>query len=154
MSKKIFALIIVIAFIFCLYGCGIKYPELKDNAIAFEMKMLIDVDNDNEEFSTIEYNGRTYGVYGSLEGTLKESDIKECIGYVIQDKKIQELIGSDDKDQRIYTLIEDPDINYLMMFFHNSQDVNKPTFLRAMDTVGKEIYTPKYIGFPVNYWVK
>ena len=142
--------IILLMIILFLTGCGIKYPELKDDAIAFEMGEYIDED---ASYGTIEYKGRTYMAYGTLKGSLKSSDLKDCIGYIVEDKNIQIMVENKEKDARVYTLTEDLGANYLMVHYIVSEIMNQPMFWRAMDTKGKDIKTPAYIEIPEEgYW--
>ena len=123
-----------------------KYPELKEDAIAFEMGEYVDENDDDAAYGTIEYKGRTYMAYAGLEGKLKTKDIKECIGYIVQNKEIQRLVGSEDKDTRVYTLSADPENNFLVVNYSESSIMNQPMFWRAMDTKGKNIEIPSYIA--------
>ena len=87
-------------------------------------------------------------LYGTLKGNIKEKDIKDCIGYIIEDKEIQRIVGENDKNNRVYTLTADSDNNYLMVYYIVSEIMNQPSFWRAIDTKGKNIGTPIYIDEP------
>lgn len=102
--------------------------ELPPNAEPVESSY--DPDQDETLFS---YNGRTYSYFGRLNDKMSNSSVRECIGYV-----------DDDKDTRIYTLYEDISDNYLMVR-HVGGIMDQPEFLRATDTRKKDIYTPSYI---------
>ena len=149
MKKKIFLIIIL----FAITGCGIKYPEPEENFIGFETKTYIDELDDEASYLTIEYDGRTYLPYGSLNGIIREEDIDKCIGYIIQDENASSIVDLNNKDTRIYTLMIDPEHNFLMEYYIGSQEMNKPSFYRAIDTKNKNIDIPKYIfNSNYNYW--
>ena len=70
-----------------LSGCGrINCPALPDEAIAFEMGTFEDIEQDDNTFGTIEYNGRTYIGYGTVNNSYKLKSIGDCLGYIIQDE--------------------------------------------------------------------
>lgn len=153
MKKTLLTILLCSFMILGLTGCGIKYPDLKDDAIAFDMGEYIDEKDDEAGYGTIEYNGRTYMPYGTLKGSLKSKDIKECIGYIIQNENSSSIVDLDDKDTRIYTLVDDPDENYLMEYYIATTLMNQPSFWRAVDTKDKNIDTPKYIdSLDYNFW--
>ena len=152
MKKKLFGIMLLGVLILGLTGCGIKYPDLKDDAIAFDMGEYID-ESDDGSYGTIEYKGRVYIPYGTLKGFIKSKDIKECIGYIIQNENSSSIVDLDDKDTRIYTLVDDPDENYLMEYYIATTLMNQPSFWRAVDTKDKNIDTPKYIdSLDYNFW--
>lgn len=138
-------LIIAILMAIMLGGCGQSiYPELPENAIAFAMGEMTDKADDDSLYATFEYNGRTYIGYGILSGSMKEENIKSCIGYLVQD-------GETTTDIRVYTLADNEEDDYLMTYVEGV--MNQPDFWRAIDTCGTVIDTPEYIdslGYP--YW--
>ena len=147
MKKVLFLLITCLL----LTGCGMKYPDLPENPIAFEAGNY--TYNDDEGYMTIEYNGRTYRPYGTQKGIMQTSDIDKCIGYIIQDENISSVVDLTNKDTRIYTLTDDKDNNYLLEYYVASELMNNPTFWRATDTRGKKIHTPKIIdSLGYDYW--
>ena len=137
----------ILAFFLLLFGFGkTARPELPADAVAFEMGTFIDEADDQAAYGAIEYAGRTYLPYGTLRGTLRNSEIDVCVGYLVQD-------GVADTDQRIYTLADDPAHNYLMQDSAGSKWMDQPLFWRAVDTRGAEIATPSYINPPTEgYW--
>lgn len=141
-------LIVIIILLICLLGINlfkVKYPELNDNAIIFNMGEYIDENDDYNSYVSIEYKGRTYIPYGTLKSSIKTKDINECIGYIIQDE--------DNKNSRVYTLTEDENNNYLMLYDIETDLMNQPDFYRAIDTKDKEISTPSYIkSLDYNSW--
>lgn len=152
MKQKLFGILLLGVFILGIAGCGVKYPDLKDNAIAFSMSEFTDESDDDTEYGTIEYNNRTYMPYGTLKGSIKSQNINECIGYIIADKSSSSVVDKNDRDTRVYTLIEDANENYLMIYTREAL-MNQPDFFRAVDTKGKKIDTPNYIDSRnYNYW--
>lgn len=145
--KKRAGILVVTILVLVLGGCGQKkYPELSNDAIAFEMGEYIDKDDAAASYATIEYEGRTYMPYGTIGKTLHEKDIDACVGYLVQD-------GEKDTDQRVYTLVDDTEHNYLMEYYVASDLMNQPMFWRAIDTKGKEIVTPEFIdSMEYSYW--
>jgi uncharacterized membrane protein len=141
----VLVIIILLICILRLTGLGVKYPELNDDAIAFNMEEYVDESNDDDSYGTIEYKGRTYIPYGTLKHSIKTNDINECIGYIIQDEN--------NKNWRIYTLTEDSNNNYLMVYDIETNLMNQPDFYRAIDTKGENIDTPSYIDpLDYNFW--
>lgn len=102
--------------------------ELPPNAPPIESSY----DADQDEI-LLTYNDRTYSYFGRLNDKMSNSSIRECVGYI-----------DDDKDTRIYTLYEDISDNYLMVR-HTGGIMDQPEFLRATDTKRMDIYTPSYI---------
>lgn len=140
MGKKqlLITVIVVTALIFT--GCGsLNYPDLPTNPIEFRTSVFENPQNDNEEatFSSVEYNGRTYILFGTVSGRLKKTDIQSCLGYIVQG-------GEKMEDIRIYSLSSDPDNNYLMECIVEGE-MEQPCFLRAVDTAGEDIETPAFI---------
>lgn len=145
---------IVITLSLLLVGCGdTKYPDMSDDAIAFEMGEYIDESDDDAAYGTIEYEGRIYMPYGILGGNIDKKDIDKCVGYIVKDENSSSMIDENDMDTRVYTLAGDPDHNYLMDYYIGSDLMNQPYFWRAVDTKGKEIDVPKYIdSLEYAYW--
>ena len=153
MKNKLFGRFLLMLLLVGLTGCGIKYPELKKDAIAFQTSSYIDKNDDDASYLTFEYNGRTYLPYGELKGFLKTSDLDKCIGYIIQDEKSSSIVDINNKDTRIYTLSDDKENNFLMQYYIGTTEMNQPTFYRAIDTKGKDINIPKMISdTDHNYW--
>ena len=153
MKRKLFEIILFGALVLGLAGCGVKYPEIKDDAIAFDMGEYTDESDDNAGYGTIVYNGRTYMPYGTIKNSIKSKDIKECIGYIIQNETSSSIADSDDNNTRVYTLVEDSNENYLMIYYVGTTLMNHPDFWRAVDTKSSEIDTPKYIeSLDYSYW--
>jgi hypothetical protein len=138
-------ILLVIILLICILGINlfkVKYPELNDDAISFNMGEYVDESDDNASYATIEYNERTYILYGTLKHSIKTKDINECIGYIIQDE-----------NNRVYTLTEDINNNYLMVYDTETNLMNQPDFYRAVDTKGEKIDTPSYIdSLDYNFW--
>lgn len=139
-------LILIIIIIICIIGINltnVKYPELDSNAISFKVGEYVDNLNDNEVYATIEYNNRTYILYGGPLYSIKSENIDKCIGYIIQDNE-------DDTTVRVYTLTDNENNDYLMVYDSESKETN---FYRAIDTLDNDILTPKYItSYNYNIW--
>lgn len=116
-----------------LSGCSLVNKdngslELPPNATSIESSY-----NKDQGETLFNYEGRTYSYFGRLNGKMSDDSIRECVGYM-----------DDDKNTRIYSLNEDPLDNYLMIK-HVGGIMDQPEFLRATDTKNKDIYTPSYI---------
>lgn len=132
--------------ILSLCSCGpISYPDLPENAIAFEMGTFEDKENDDALFGTIEYNDRTYIPYGTISNSFGQKDIDECIGYIIQDENSTNAVDLDYKDLKVYTITGDSDNNFLMDYDNSIDLMNQPFFWRAIDTKGNDIEIPECI---------
>lgn len=137
---------IIITFILALCACGrVSYPDLPDNAIAFEMGTFEDKENDDALFGTIEYNGRTYIGYGTINNSFKQKNIDKCIGYIIQDENSTNAVDLDYKGLKVYTLVGDTDNNFLMDYDDSITLMNSPYIWRALNTKDKDIEIPKCI---------
>lgn len=144
--KNKFIVGIIITFVLALWGCGqVSYPDLPDHAIAFEMGTFEDKENNDTLFSTIEYNGRTYIGYGTINNSFTPQNIDKCIGYIIQDENSSSVTDKNDKGLRVYTLVGDTDNNFLMDYDDSIKLMNQPSFWRALDTKGKDIEIPSCI---------
>jgi hypothetical protein len=130
-------------FMMCGCGNGINY-DLPDEPQAFLTESYIDPSDKDDGYETIVYNGRRYIPYGTLGKTLKGDDVGECLGYIVQD-------GVADKNTRVYVLTADKDVNYLAEI-NTEGFMDQPIFLRAEDTIGKDIDTPSYIE-SLNYGI-
>jgi hypothetical protein len=144
MNKKIIGVILV-ACILMLAGCGkVKYPDLPDNPIAFEMGSFEDTEHDEALFGTLEYNGRTYIGFGTISNAYKQSDLDQCIGYIVMDKNSSSVPDPNNTDTRVYTLAGDDHHNFLMDY-DGIGEMNQPNIWRAVDTKGKDIEIPAFI---------
>ena len=148
---KTMKLLFIVTIMLGLCACSSKYPELEDDAIAFEAGDFFDENYPDVGYITIEYNGRVYMPYGT--GNVGKKDIDKCIGYIIEDETISSVVDRNSKDTRVYTLTEDKENNYLMVYYIEDQVMNQPSFWRAIDTIGQGINTPKYITkLDDDYW--
>ena len=146
MKLRLAAAGMILLCLLSLIGCGRKtLPELPKDAIAFEFGSFDDVEHDHALFGTIEYNGRTYIAYGTINRLYKPSLVASCVGFIIQDEHSSAVADPDSTDRRVYTLAGDPDHNFLMEYDDTIKLMNQPTFLRATDTNGKDIDIPGYI---------
>ena len=153
--KKYAAVIgVILICLFALSGCTKRpLPDLPSDAVAFEMGTFIDSEHDDASFGTIEYNGRTYIGYGTVNNKYRQSSVESCIGYIIQDEHSSSVIDLNNKNRRIYTLSEDPEHIFLMDFDATIELMNQPSFFRATDTKGKDIEIPDYIcSLGYDFW--
>lgn len=122
-----------------LTGCSRIDYSLPEHPTRFVSGTFTNPDNPEDQYASIEYQGRTYIFYdGGLKGILRGSDVKRCLGYLVREDH------PEDQNDRVYLLTEDPDANYLMTFYVNGEMEN-PLFYRATDTVGQNIKTPSCI---------
>lgn len=135
--KRLLALIIPVLLL--LTDCGsLRYPELPEDPIAFDMGEYIDHEDDDAAYAVIEYRGRRYLPYGTLGKSFHQEDLGECLGYLVQD-------GEKMTDCRVFTLAADPAHNFLMDYDVADSEMNQPAFWRAIDTQGKDIAVPSCI---------
>lgn len=113
-------------------GCSNdKINDLPKNAVPIEYIIFVDQNVPDSEYALIKHNGREYISYGIQGDTIKESIILECFGY-----------GATDDNERYYSLVDTDD--YIASYYLNGE-MMQFDFYRAVDTIGKEIYTPNYI---------
>lgn len=132
--------------ILCITGCSgrIDY-SLPDNPIEFSSSVFVNPANAEDEYAAIEYKGRMYIPFGTLNGSLNNSDIGECLGFLVQDGQKLESV-------RILTLSADDDVNFLLEQ-DTEGDMSQASFYRAADTVRKDISIPSFIGsLDYDYW--
>jgi hypothetical protein len=135
-------------------ACGqSKYPDLQEDAIAFFNGSYVDANDDDAEYATIEYEGRTYLLYGTINSSFQTDDVEKCIGYIVQEEGDASSFKEGDTDIRVYTLLDDPEGNYLMVYDIGSTLMNQPNFMRAIDTLHEDISTPEYIdSLAYSFW--
>ena len=116
-----------------LSGCsmGINHNDAFDLPSNPQSFKQVYFEDDGE--TSIEINGRTYSYFGRLEGKISDDSVRECLGYI-----------DNDKDTRIYSLTDDPLDNFLMVK-HVGGIMDQPEFLRAKDTIHENILAPYYI---------
>jgi len=131
-----------------LVSCGKNYYDdcaLPSNPIVFEQATFYNPNNDKDAYVSIEYNGRVYIPYGTLQGAMGQKyAVKECVGYIKNDA------DKNDTQVRVYVLYNTDD--YLMVYITGGI-MNQPDFYRAIDTIDKDIETPSYIDkLDDDYW--
>ena len=133
MKKVILCMIAAISALCILCACGESViKNLPENAPNIVTTEYTNPDNADDGYAgVIEYGGRTYVFYGTQSGMIRESMIKECIGYT-----------DGDTNSRVYTLNDTDD--YIATYYVNGE-MEQFHFLRALDTVGEDIATPEYI---------
>jgi len=139
MSRRFhIALCIATALLPILTGCGRRIDyELPEHPAEFHTGTFVNPVDPDDTCQSIEYNGRTYIWYGTLNGSIDGSDIGKCLGYIVQD-------GVAMKDVRVFLLNADSSENYLLQLVSGGM-MDQPVFFRAFDTRGKTIDTPPFI---------
>ena len=126
-----------------LTACGNNYDDsLPETAVGLETSEFVNENNKEDTYSAITYNGRLYIGYGS--GRAKDNEYTECIGYLIQD-------GEEHKDVTFWQLRSVHNDDYIVS--RDNGWMSQPMFYRAVDTKGKDVYTPDYIdSLDYEYW--
>lgn len=133
-KNRLLTAVCILTLAFCFSGCSMpgdlfaKEPEMY--ATAGSIKMY---DSDSMDSMLIDVNGRTYAPYGVVKKSMSNRSLRECVGYI-----------DDDKDRRVYTLEEDPFDNYLVQKTVNAF-MDPPMFFRDISTIKEDIFTPYYI---------
>ncbi len=140
------AIALAILLILILAGCGSRIDySLPADPIEFNTGTFVNPADPDDDYISIEYNGRTYIPYGTINGIVPKDEMGDCLGYIVQD-------GTKMEDSRIFLLTGDPDANYLGRF-ETEEIMNQPDFFRAIDTVRQDITTPKYIeDLGYDFW--
>jgi hypothetical protein len=141
MKREITFWICCIMYLFISW-CGIDY-SLSENSIEFSTSEFVNPVDEEDAYLSIEYEWRIYVPYGSSR--IKEKDIDKCIWYIVQDwVKLDDTI--------VCLLSEDIENNYLVEI-DTVGFMSQPIFLRAIDTVWKDIFIPKYIeSLDYEFW--
>ena len=129
--------------IFILTGCEGKVYDLPDNPIVFESGEL-NTDR-NDEYITIEHNGKVYIMYGEIKSKGLFSDLSyafgECLGYV----------GVDESD-RIYALAGESTDEWLIEYYYSGLMDPPPVVLREISAKGSDNIPDCVEPFGYNYW--
>ena len=131
--KKITAILLALSLCLVLSACGksgVMY-DLPDDAKNFAPYEYIDPCDDTDSYMGVEYCGRYYVAFGAQAGTVHESDLEACIGYI-----------DGDKNSRVYTLKETPD---LLATYYINGEMEQFAFIRALDTADRDIPLPDYV---------
>ena len=144
--KRRKAFVGILSSMLVLSACASRIDySLPANPIEFNTGTFKNPNNPDDDYISIEYNGRTYIPYGTINGIVPKDEMGDCLGYIVQD-------GTKMEDSRIFLLGGDSDANYLGRF-ETEGVMNQPDFFRAVDTVGQEIITPKYIDdLDYDFW--
>jgi hypothetical protein len=126
-----FKMLTPLAALLLLAGCYSDVYELPANAPELQQSSYVNENNDEDGYCTILYGGREYACYGTINNEFRHSDVRTCVGYTDGDtnERICKLKATDD---------------YLMSKYVNGM-MDQPIFFRAIDTIGKNIFTPPYI---------
>ena len=137
---------LAILLILILAGCGSRIDySLPADPIEFNTGTFVNPADPDDDYISIEYNGRTYITYGTINGIVPKDEMGDCLGYIVQD-------GVKMETSRIFLLAGVPDANYLGRF-ETEGVMSQPDFFRAIDTVGKDITTPAYIDdLGYDFW--
>ena len=130
----------------CNSGTESKFDfTMPDSPTEFVTTTIVDSEDESVKYPAVEFDGKTYVAYGTLDGDIEKSDVGSRLGYLVQDGQKLEEIG-------IFTLAADPDQNYLLSMDEKGIMENK-TFFRNSETVGKDITTPSFIkSSDYKYW--
>ena len=133
MIKRMIVLALAVTMIFTLSACGKNgvMHTLPDDAKNFAPYEYIDPCDDMDGYMGVEYCGRYYVAFGTQEGTVHESDLEACIGYI-----------DGDKNSRVYTLKDTSD---LLATYYLNGEMEQFAFLRALDTADRDIPLPDYV---------
>ena len=129
-------LLLPVAAVLMLTGCYNSVYELPDNAPELQETTYVNEKDKEDTYRELLYGGREYVGYGTINNEFRNSDVLSCVGY-----------AGGDTNERICTLKATND--YLMSKYVNGI-MDQPIFYRAIDTMGKEIFTPPYID-SLNY---
>jgi hypothetical protein len=146
--RKYFSVWAAAALLLVSAACGRRIDyELPESPVAFHTGSFVNPADSDDTYLSIEYNGRTYIVYGTLKSSVHGGDVGKCLGYVVQDGGVRE-------DERIFLLNADPAANYLVRFCVGGF-MEQPDFFRALDTKGKMINTPPFIeSLKYSFWAE
>ena len=141
MKKRTTFWICCIMYLFISW-CGTDY-SLSENPIEFSTSEFVNPANEKDAYLSVEYEWRIYIPYGSSRITKK--DVDKCVWYIVQDwVKIDDTV--------VCLLSEDIENDYLVEI-DTVGFMSQPIFLRAIDTVWKDIFTSKYIeSLDYEFW--
>lgn len=130
----------------CGNGTESKFDfTMPDTPTEFVTTVIADSEDETTKYAAIEFDGKTYVSYGTLDGEIEQSDVGARLGYLVQDGQKLEEIG-------IFPLTADPEQNYLLSMDEKGIMESK-TIFRNSETVGKDIETPSFIkSSDYNYW--
>ena len=147
LGKNGLSLCVITILLILFVGCGNRIDySLPHNPIRFETGTFVNPNDSEDTYLSISYHGRTYILYGTLNSTVTGKNIGNCLGFIVQE-------GVEMEESRVFLLNEDPDANYLCTL-ETEGIMNQPFFYRAINTVGKEIFTPEYItDLEYDFWM-
>ena len=130
-KKKTMRHLLLPAAALLLAGCGDGVYALPDNAPMLEQETYVSETDKDDEYNSILYGGRQYVCYGTINGRFGDGAVGTCVGYT-----------DGDTNERVCSL-KDTDDYILQKYVGGFME--QPMLYRAIDTKGKEIYTPPYI---------
>ena len=102
----------------CLTGCGSLY-DLPAEPIVCETGTFVNPDDPEDTFGTVEWNGRTYILFGIEKGI--RTHFGACLGYV-----------RGDENQRIFAAEGLPEEEYLIEYYV-AGEMEQAVYLRCID---------------------
>ena len=118
---------------------------MPDSPTEFISSTVPDPNDDSMNFAALEFDGKLYVSYGTIEEDPAQSEVGACLGYLVQD-------GNKLKEIGVFPLTSDPDQNYLICMDEAGNLQNISVF-RNSETAGKDITTPSFIkSREYSYW--
>jgi hypothetical protein len=108
----------------CLTGCGKDRYALPENPVVFETGHFVNPDDPEDDFCSVEWDGRTYILFGIEK---KRTHFGKCLGYV-----------KDDENRRIFTAEGLPETDYLIEYY-TAGVMEQAVYLRCVDTRGEPV---------------
>lgn len=131
-NRQIVCLLIICTL---LGGCGKQINwDITDESMKIgnsNENEYVNPDNKEDGYCYVEINGIIYLPYGVQNKTITGDMIGECIAY-----------EEDDENQRYYNVIGTD--NFIAEYYVNGE-MEQVSFLRRMDTIGKDIDIPGFI---------
>lgn len=120
--KKMAAATAMLLLAVCLTGCGKDRFALPDNPVVFETGSFVNPDDPEDDFCSIEWDGRTYILFGIEK---KRTHFGQCLGYV-----------KNDENRRIFAADGLPETDYLIEYC-TAGVMEQAVYLRCVDTRGE-----------------
>ncbi len=124
MKKSCFYILAVTVF-FILSGCVPINYDITDRS----QPVIVDSDG---EYIKVKINERVYVPFGTLNGNVDGRNIGECIAY-----------NKNDSNERYYSIMGTDDF---IAEYYVDNIMSQMFFLRAEDTIGKDIEVPAFIN--------
>lgn len=119
-------------------------PQLPTSGISYAMQDWQSKDTEEDNCCSFVYEGRRYLYYSQLSRRLTKQDVRSCLGCTSYD-------GTEHKEELILSLCDDPDHNYLVLYYDGPALMKAPSAVyRAEDTRFQKIETPKLVVDPIE----